>query len=127
MGYKLVSSVVGFSDANVNGKTTGATVVFTTLDSTKLFFPYRIRIYLTNPSGVVTPPTISVGTNASSYNNMLAATALTGLTTSGTYLDFPIISPVTALAAGVDVNVNVTVGANATTYGFRVAVYGDTL
>lgn len=127
MGYKLVSSYVGYSDANVNAKNTGATLIFTTVDVNKLFFPYRVRVYATNLSGVVAPPTLSVGTNASNYNNIIPATALTGLTTNSTYIDILPTFPTASLASGVQVFVNVTGGANATTYGIRLAVYGDTV
>jgi len=127
MGYKLSTPIVGFTDSNVNVKNTGATLIFTNADSTKLFFPFKIRVYGTNIVSPVTPATLSIGTNASNYNNILSSVSLTGLVTTGTFIDYLPTYPISTISAGTDVYVNVTVGASATTFGVRIAVYGDSI
>jgi hypothetical protein len=124
MGFKLIPTYVGYNETNVNCKNTGSTLIFTNPASSGQFFPSKIRVYGGNLVGIVTPPTLSIGTNASSYNNILVATALTGLTNTG-YIDYAITFPGTLLTAGTGVFVNVTIAANATTYGVRFGVFVD--
>lgn len=125
MGMKSAPQIVGYSESPVNMKNTGATFIFKQQDTTKLFFPLKIRIYMNNASGVVSPATISIGTNASSYNNILIATALTGVSASGTFIDFNPTFPLAPIQNDTDIYVNVTVGANATTFSGRLAIYGN--
>lgn len=66
-------------------------------------------------SGLVTPPSISIGTNGPNYDNIMAITALTGLTQGnlapgGTKNQYP------WLAAGAQVFLNITTPANAAQY-----------
>ena len=127
MGYKNVPIVVGYSDSPINLKNTGATLVFTTQDKTKLFFPYKIRIYCNAASGVLTPPTLSIGSNASSYNNILGTVEVLGLVAAQTFIDYEPTFPIAPISSDVGIFVNVTVGATGTTLNARVALYGDTL
>src|SRR5689334_9040166 len=115
MSFKSISLIAGFNDSNINLKNTGSTLIFTQLSTNGIYFPVRIRVYGTNLSGVTTPPTLSIGTNASSYNNILSSTALTGLV-NGTYIDYSPTFPLSPLNGNDKIFVNVTIGAVATTF-----------
>lgn len=115
-----------YAVGNIDGKTTGATTVYTTSNpgSTR-FYPIMIVVSLTGASGVTVPCTLSVGTNSSTYNNLLTATALTGVTTGSATQEFILNSAVlSSIGDAVDIKVNVTVGATATTYLIKVMVIG---
>lgn len=127
MGFKYTDTFVGFSTNDINLANTGSVLVFTDPDNRNLFFTYKIRIYLnagTNVSGV---PTISIGTNSSSYNNILANTSLTGLLTNGTFLDLSPTYPVPTIGLNQQVFVNTTVGATSTQYGVKIVLYGNSI
>jgi hypothetical protein len=126
MGFSIDTILKGFSDVNVNLKNTGSTLIFTQSDSTKLFFPHRIYVFSSNVSGAVTPPTLSIGTNSSTFNNILS-TAAPALSVAGTYLVFNLTTAIAPITSGTQVFVNVTVGASATTYGARFAIFGDSV
>lgn len=125
MSFKSLPILIGYNDTNVNLKNTGATLLFTQPNTQSSYFPFRIRVFSGNVSGITGAPTISIGTNASSYNNILAATALTGLTTAGTYIDYAPTYPLAPIAFNTSVFVNVTIGATGTTFGARIAIYMD--
>ena len=111
------------SDSPVNLKSTGATLIGRNPDNVKRLFVDEIIIYINNASGLVTPPTLSIGTNASNYNNILPATLMTA-SASGEYtLKIP-VGTVVPINANTDVFVNVTNGAVGTTYSGRFAVEG---
>jgi hypothetical protein len=108
--------------ATMDGKTAGAVDLFTTV---KAIHPLAIRTKLTVVSGLVSVCTLSIGTNAATYNNLILAVALTGLTTVGSYLQLTPVSPVLVIPAGTLVRANVTVVAVGTTYTLETALLGD--
>lgn len=109
----------------VDAKTTGSTLIGTT-DSTLRFRPVRAIFEITSATAVVGVATVSVGTNASSYNNVLVASALTGLSTVNTSLIFNLsLAVLTSITVSTGIYVNVTIGATATTCVFKVSVIGD--
>lgn len=105
---------------SVNGKNTGTTTLYTLEASSLNFYPIMIvpRATGVGVSGVVTGPTMSIGTNSSSYNNLANATLmgslLTSLTGGSSVASTTTSSP--ALAGGTAIVANVTIGAVATNY-----------
>lgn len=108
----------------IDFKTTGATTIFTTENGTERFHPLYVCAELTAATSVSVVPTISVGTNASSYNNILTATALTNFTAANKMQNYPISVLVDSVAANTAILVNVSIGATATTCTGKVAVIG---
>jgi len=110
-----------FSVSGVDGKTTGATLIFT---PTSKFTSTQVTVELTTVSGFISAASFSVGSNGASYNNILAITALTGLSTVNNYINVPIVSLSSTISAGTGIYVNVTTGATATTYIIKVSITG---
>lgn len=106
-------------------KSTGATAIQTSENGTQRFMPLQVIIECTAASAIVGAATISVGTNASSYNNLLAATALTGVTAANNMLGFnlPLVAT-SSVAANTAINVNVTIAATGTSQVARVDILG---
>lgn len=76
---------------NINLANKASSTIFTPpFDGNVSFYLRAIIVQCTSASGVVTPASISIGTNSTNFNNILPTTALTGLTTSGIYLRIPI-------------------------------------
>jgi len=108
--------------SSLNGKNTGSTKVFT--PSVGNFFTTGVSFSLTSVSGLVVAPTVTVGTNASSYDDILPVSALTLLTTVNNYLYIPITTQSKMASSGTDIFVKVTIGAIATTYTLSVSLSG---
>lgn len=114
------------STTGINAKNTGTTTIYTTENGTRNFYPSRIRFICTAGTLITIVPTISIGTNASSYNNILAATSLTGLTSASNSISYNVdalVIPV--IAANTAIIANVTVGSTATTMTIEVHIFGD--
>lgn len=109
---------------NVNAKNTGSFTIDTTENGTESFHPLLIVFVLNTASAVSVVPTISVGTNSSTYNNIMPAALLTGLTSAGMILPMPITSAISKVAANTAIKGNVTIGATATTATIDIHVFG---
>lgn len=107
----------------VNGKVVGNTFMFTTR-SDKRFVTIGVYVTLITVSGLAIVCTTSVGTNASSYNNICAATLLTGLTGANQILQLPLLGNLNSIAASSDVYVRVSIGSTATVYDLNVSLTG---
>lgn len=123
-GGSLTLSVnSGGSVASVNLKTTGATSVFTT-PAGVTFIPQSVSVFITASDAFATPASISVGTNGAAYDNILAITALTGLSAVNAVLTTHLTALSVIVAAATQVYVNVTTGAGATTLVGTVKING---
>lgn len=65
--------------ANVNCKTSGTTLIYTLEQSSYNFVPLFIHVKAINISGLVLSPSVSIGTNATNYDDVLSVTALDSL------------------------------------------------
>lgn len=110
----------------VNGKSTGTTLVFTLPAFLLNFYPTQVIFRAVNVGGVTTAPTVSVGTNSSSYNNIVSASLLsTVLATLGATAGAPQNASISLpLAGGLQIFANVSIAALATNYTFNVEVIG---
>jgi len=119
-GYLSKISVSG-----VNGKTQAATLIGTTENQGRRFYPLFIMVEVTAANTIAVAATASVGTNASSYNNVLTASALTGLTSANASLAFvPTLTAIASVSPGTGIFLNVTTGATATTCTLKASVLG---
>ena len=110
---------------NIDAKVAAATLIYTTDGGSKRFHPAMIRVLVSAANTVTVVPTISIGTNASTYNDLLAATALTGMTNVNNMTNYNLVALLTSVAVNTGIYVNVSVGATATTCNIDVAIFGD--
>jgi|ERR1043166_1370814 hypothetical protein len=125
MGIDIRYSVIEAN--NIDGKTSGAVTVGTANGggASQSFYPVHILIIAHTITALITPVTISVGTNSSTYNNLLAATLLSSslnATNLMQVLSLAAASPV--IAHNTDIKVNVTSIAVGTTYTFDIKIFG---
>lgn len=107
--------------ADVDGTATGATAIFTAPQG---FGISQIQIVSTGISGLLFAPTISVGTNSSSYNNIITLSALTLLTATGDTINTHPLNPCYIPQTNDTIYCNVTTAALATSYNFQLVVIG---
>jgi hypothetical protein len=113
------------SSVIVNGKTTGAVPIYTLEQSNMSFYPTQIIIRAVNISGATLKPTLSVGTNASSYDNIASGSLLNSITSLLGITSQPQnVSTSPALSGGAVIYANVSIGALATNYTFKVDIIG---
>lgn len=103
------------SVTGINAKNTGATQIGATENGTEKFHPLFAVFVMNSASLITIVPTVSVGTNGATYNNILAATALAGVSGVGSMLPVVISSAISNISANTGIFVNVTIGATATT------------
>lgn len=107
--------------ADVVGTSTGPTAVFT---APQPFVIFAIQAVTTSISGLILGPSISLGTNASSYNNILPIEVLTSLSALNNALMLTTTNPAYVMQTNDTLYVNVTTAAIATTYNFQIIVIG---
>jgi hypothetical protein len=111
---------------NLNMKVAGAVALGPPLPGNKIFVPFWGGVAIQQISGAGSAPTISIGTNATAYDNIAAATALTGLLQARVApIQFKTQYPF--LTNGVQTFLNVSVAATTTTYLLTVAILGFTV
>jgi len=128
-GYWSPSAKVSVkkTSAAINAKNTGNTLLYTLENSSFNFYPTMVvpRATGVGISGVVTGPTMSIGTNATSYNNVAVSSLLSNVLTTltgGNSLSTTIYSP--GLAGNTAIYVNVSVAAVATNYTVLYDIIG---
>lgn len=122
---QLKESNFRYLKKTVNAKNTGTTSIAITDAGGLRFHPTMVRIVLSGANAVTLVPTISIGTNDSTYNNIFAATSLVGMTTVNNMNNFLVAALVSSVAGGTDIKINVSVGATATQCDLDVFVFGD--
>lgn len=109
----------------INAKNTGATIIGTTRSANGLFFPIFAIFHVATANTIITPATISLGTNSATYNNILAASAMTGLTAQDTMLQFPLgTAAIAPIAVSTGIYANITSGATATAMTMDITIFG---
>lgn len=120
-GISYVKPILVRSD-NINAKVSGAVSLGPNF-SNKIFIPFWGSVAVINRTGSGSPPTISLGTNASAYDNIAAAAALTGLVEGEVApIQFRVKYPY--LIPDIETFVNVSVAATFTIYVIQVSYIG---
>lgn len=117
-----VIPAIQYKARNIDGTSTGTTNLFTT--QVVNFRSMQLVIDLTSVSNFVTPPTISVGTNAGNYDNILPATILTGLSAGSTHILIQIEGIMPDIAQSTSVKLNISIAAVASTYTVDATIFG---
>lgn len=122
----LTRELVKTSSVIIDGKTTGATTIYTLEGSGTLnFYPTQIVIRPVTITSATLKPTFSVGTNSTAYDNIAAGSLINGVTTLLGITSSPMnASSSPALTGGTVIKANVTIGALATSYTFKIDVLG---
>lgn len=109
----------------INLKTTGATKIFTTPNNGLRFYPDKVTFEITAATAITVAGAASVGTNASTYNNILSISTLTGAAAVNNILSFALDLVVTnSVAPNTDIYVNITLGITATSATGSVTILG---
>lgn len=119
MAYQK-NTIKRYTKKNINATVNAATLLFTTENDGKRFIITNIIIETTSISGFISVATLSIGTNASVYTNIVATTATASVINNNT--NNGVIT--SSVAANSDVYVNITIPAVATTNLIRVDVIG---
>lgn len=108
---------------NIDAKVSGPVLLGTVPTGSKIIVPFWAGVSIDTIAGLTTAPTISIGTNSAAYDNMVAATLLTGLLQGRVApvvfkAQYPVLTPNT------QVFLNISVGAVATTYKIIIGLMG---
>lgn len=116
---------IRFQSFDINGKSVANTFLAAAYNvAGKPFFPKNVLFYVKNSTLLTVGPTISLGTNSPSYNNILAAGVL-GATQANKMLIQPIADlQVDAVQPGEQMYLRVSVAALATAFTFDAYVEG---
>lgn len=115
--------------ANVNALATGATLIYTIPSTSFRFIPLGAHIEVISVTGTaILAPSISAGTNATSYNNMFTTTAISSLLNTVGLTQPNALTPaamITPLVSGNTVYAKVNTAATGyTTYTLRIDILG---
>lgn len=88
------------------------------------FYPLLAHILVTNDSAVTGVATLSIGTNASTFDNILGPTLLTGLSLTNKQSVFLPAAGANIVLFGTDINVNVTGAGLGTALQLAVSLLG---
>lgn len=116
------ANLVSYSITGIDLKATGATTIFTTDSGGDRFHPLFTLIEVTAQSGLAIGSTYSIGTNASSYNDILTS-AVSGIT-SNKMLPTAMSALTDSVAPGTAVKINISVAATGTSGTCSASVIG---
>lgn len=109
---------------NINGKIAGPVVLEAIPAGNKVFIPFAVIGALTAAVGVTTAASISLGTNAPTFDDMMAITSLSGVA-QGKYGPLPLKPVLPLLTGGLSVSLNITTAAVASgAYTLAIMILG---
>jgi hypothetical protein len=117
-------SQVGIASPSMNFKNTGATLLMTTENGTRSFHVTGVTIQSVAASAITIAATMSIGTNSSFYNNIVASTLLTGLTAVSTDYPVSLITAIGAIPANTGIYANVGTAATGTSQTGNIVILG---
>lgn len=123
MAYKSSPTLSVLTVSGIDGTALGATSIGTTAPVTR-FVPLFVNLETTSTTGFVTVASISVGTNSTSFDNLLAITPMTGVIANNITIQLPVTALSSSVAASTGISVKVTTAAVATTYVLRASIIG---
>lgn len=112
------------SIGNINAKTVASTSIFTTENGTRTFYCIGASIECTAATLVTTPMTASIGTNSTTFNNILPVTLMTGLNAVNLHLPLFLSASQATVAPNTGIFINITIGATATAQTITVHLLG---
>jgi hypothetical protein len=124
----MVYPTVLITASGIDSKTAASTAIYVTMNGTPRFYPLWIMFEISDQSGAITGiVSASVGTNSPNFNDILAITALTGLSTINTKILTPLTTTsLISIAPNTSISVKVTtvaIGIGAT-QSFKIMLCG---
>lgn len=99
------------------------TVIGTTLNNGLRFYPMFVEIKSDTQSGTISVvPIVSIGTNSTSFNNIVAAITTTGLTAANLVFPFPLVAIASSVAANTAITLKFTTPASGVTPVLTISV-----
>lgn len=121
-------TIARYSATGVDLKTVASAVIFTSEASLGRWITTDIIVEITASSAITVEATISVGTNAATYDDVLPASVQTGLTAANRFNHFypssAIDGVVTSVAASTGLRYNVSVAATGTSQTANIHILG---
>lgn len=117
----MIAKEAVYTTEEINGASTGD-IIIVNLPSELIV--RNVTLDLTDVSGLVTPAVVSIGQNVGTYNNLITATAMTGLSVVNTIFPIIIDSIVPVMQASTNIVLRVVTAAIATTYKFKCTIIG---
>lgn len=115
--------LVRYSVSGIDAKTTGTTTLFTS-DAGRVFVPTSVTVYCDAATAITVAASISIGTNSTAYDNLVANSLLSGLTSAGKFTTPIYTLGATAVTASTDVVLKVNTAATGTSQTFQVDIVG---
>lgn len=122
MTYRPQPLITGFIVKSINAKSTGATIIGTTLPGMS-FAVLRVYLIAATLTGAAAGPTFQVGTNSTSFNNIVSSTVFSPAS-AAIYGVFNPNSTAIAVPASTAVEINITRASTSTTMTIHVLVVG---
>jgi len=120
-----IAAMVRIPYKGLDAATMASTQIYTTLNGTQRFYPTDIVIAGKTVTTFVAVATLSIGTNSATYNNILTAQALTGVTAANKMLRFSLaLTAIDSIPPNTAIFANVSVAALAAAYTVDVYVVG---
>lgn len=123
-GFKYMYGMTGYYLNTFNAKNTGSTIFFTTPSSGFRFFPTHIIMSVLFATSITTGASISIGTNSPNFNNILANTSFSGLTTANNYQITQLSGVLNAIPAGTSGYLNVNTASIGTSITMSCVILG---
>lgn len=117
--------IVALIAEGLNPKTVGSVSLGFTENGTESFHPVFAVGVLQTAGGISIVPVMSIGTNSTSYNNIISAMSLVNMLNAGSMVPTIITSAISKIAPGTEVKANISIGATATgTPSMDVLLFG---
>lgn len=107
----------------IDGTAIANTTMGTTENGTRRFYPTAAMLTLTGVAGFLAVATASIGISGPNYTDILAAVALTGMSSLNNLIRSALLSGV-SVAPNTPIVLRISVGAAATTYTVRACLEG---
>jgi len=123
-GFKYMYGMTGYYLNTFNSKNLGNTIFFTTPSSGFRFFPTHIIMSVLFATAITAGASISIGTNGSSYNNIMANTSFIGLTAANNYQVVQLSGVLNAISANTSAYLNVNTASVGTSITMSCVIVG---
>lgn len=108
----------------IDGAALASTLIGATRAGSGRFHPVFVTFEVSAANAILSVTSLSIGTNAAAYDDILAITALTGLSALNKILQASILTAISSIAASTDIYVKVTTIAVATECKMDVSLWG---
>lgn len=120
----FLREITRFPKKSMSASSTGNTSLGRTENGMERFYPKFATIEVKAVSGIVSLGSISIGTNSTSYDNILSATLMTSLNAVNKVLTLDVVGVNGSIAPNTEIFVRVSGIVNAAVYTVEVTLFG---